>query len=350
MTTWCVRDWRGPSLAFSTSVKQVKYTFATRLGRDISVIGLGTWQLGADWGDVSHADATAILEASVENGVTIVDTADVYGDGRSESIIGRFLTDRPELDIFVATKMGRRLPQEPQNYSLANFREWTDRSRANLRTDTLDLVQLHCPPTAVFESDEVFDSLDTLVAEGAIARYGVSVETAEQALMAIARPGVASVQIILNAFRLKPLDAVLPAAEKAGVAIIARVPLASGLLSGRYTTATTFAADDHRTYNRHGEAFDQGETFSGVDFERGVAAAQQFALFAQQQGLTAPVAALAWVSQLPGVSAVIPGARSVSQAVSNASAGSAPQLPHGFTAAITALYDEYFREAVHPRW
>lgn len=323
---------------------------AARIGRPLSVIGLGTWQLGADWGDVSEADARSILEASVESGVTIFDTADVYGDGRSESLIGSFLHDAPDLDIFVATKMGRRVDQVPENYSLANFRAWTDRSRANLQRDTLDLVQLHCPPTAVFVDDQVFDALDTLVDEGAIARYGVSVETTEQALIAIARPNVASVQIILNAFRLKPLDAVLPAAHEAGVAIIARVPLASGLLSGKYTKDTQFAANDHRNYNRHGESFDVGETFSGVDFERGIAAAHEFAEFADSQGLTPPVAALAWVAQLPGVTTVIPGARSVRQAVSNASAGSVQPLTPEFSRQVADLYDRYFREAVHARW
>jgi aryl-alcohol dehydrogenase-like predicted oxidoreductase len=318
----------------------------TRLGRPVSTIGLGTWQLGADWGNVSEVDATAILAASVESGVTFFDTADVYGDGRSEQIIGRFAATHPGL--FVATKIGRRLEQTPENYSMANFRAWIDRSRTNLGVDTLDLVQLHCPPSAVIESDSVFDNLDTLVSEGAIARYGVSVETAAQALAAIARPGVASVQVILNAFRLKPLDAVLPAALEAGVAIIARVPLASGLLSGKYTKDTTFAADDHRTYNRHGEAFDVGETFSGVNFDEGVAAAQEFSSLAGQVGLTAPVAALAWLSQLPGVTTVIPGARNVAQAVSNASAGDVEQLD--LTPQIRELYDRRFRAEIHHRW
>ena len=198
-----------------------------RIGRDLSVIGLGTWQLGADWGDVSEADARAVLDASVQAGVTVFDTADVYGDGRSEQIIGGYLADNPDLDIFVATKMGRREAQDPANFTLAKFREWTDRSRENLRRDTLDLVQLHCPPTPVFSSDETYDALDTLVAEGVIARYGVSVETVDEALAAIARPGTASVQIIVNAFRLKPLERVLPAAADAGVAVITRVPLAS---------------------------------------------------------------------------------------------------------------------------
>jgi len=321
-----------------------------RIGRDLSVIGLGTWQLGADWGDVSEADARAVLDASVQAGVTVFDTADVYGDGRSEQIIGGYLADNPDLDIFVATKMGRREDQDPANFTLAKFREWTDRSRANLRVDTLDLVQLHCPPTPVFSTDAVYDALDTLVAEGAIARYGVSVETVDEALAAIAHPGLASVQIIVNAFRLKPLERVLPAAAEAGIAVITRVPLASGLLSGKYTAETTFAANDHRTFNRHGESFDVGETFSGVDFERGVAAAQEFSALAASVDLTPSVAALAWLAQLDGVTTVIPGARNVEQARANASAGSVAPLPASFGAAVTDIYDRYFREAVHGRW
>ena len=323
---------------------------AARIGRDLSVIGLGTWQLGADWGDVSEADARAVLDASVQAGVTVFDTADVYGDGRSEQIIGGYLADNPDLDIFVATKMGRREDQDPANFTLAKFREWTDRSRANLRVDTLDLVQLHCPPTPVFSTDAVYDALDTLVAEGAIARYGVSVETVDEALAAIAHPGLASVQIIVNAFRLKPLERVLPAAAEAGIAVITRVPLASGLLSGKYTAETTFAANDHRTFNRHGESFDVGETFSGVDFERGVAAAQEFSALAASVHLTPSVAALAWLAQLDGVTTVIPGARNVEQARANASAGSVAPLPASFGAAVTDIYDRYFREAVHGRW
>jgi aryl-alcohol dehydrogenase-like predicted oxidoreductase len=321
-----------------------------RLRSDVSAIGLGTWQLGSDWGDVSEAQARAVLDASVTSGVTIFDTADGYGDGRSEQIIGSYLADNPDHNIFVATKMGRRGPQIAENFHLAQFREWTDRSRTNLRVDTLDLVQLHCPPTAVFSSDEVYDALDLLVSEGAIARYGVSVETADEALTAIARPAVCSVQIILNAFRLKPLERVLPAAIEAGVAVIARVPLASGLLSGNYTTETVFAENDHRNYNRDGASFDVGETFSGVDFEQGIAAAAEFSAVAESLGLTPSVAALAWVSQLPGVTTVIPGARTVVQAQSNASAGSVPAFGPEVTAAIRDIYDRYFRAAVHPRW
>ncbi len=321
-----------------------------RTGRTVSVIGLGTWQLGADWGDVDADAARAILDAAVDSGVTFFDTADVYGDGRSEKFIGEYLADKPGHGITVATKMGRREAQDAANFTLPKFREWTDRSRSNLRVDTLDLVQLHCPPSAVLSTDSVYDALDTLVSDGAIAAYGVSVETTAEALAAIARPGTASVQIILNAFRHKPLDEVLPAAIAAGVGIIARVPLASGLLSGKYTTETTFAANDHRNYNRDGSAFDVGETFSGVDFEKGVAAAQEFAALAASTGLTTAQAALAWVAQLDGVSSVIPGARSVDQARSNAVAGSAEPLSAEFTTGVSRLYDTYFRAAIHPRW
>ena len=322
-----------------------------RTGRTVSSVGLGTWQLGADWGAVDEEDALAVLQASVDAGVTFFDTADVYGDGRSEQIIGRFLRENPSAPLTVATKMGRRGPQEPGEFTLDNFRAWTDRSRRNLGVDTLDLVQLHCPPTPVFSSDAVYDALDVLVADGAIANYGVSVETCDEALAAIARPGTASVQIILNAFRLKPLDAVLPAAQEAGVGIIARVPLASGLLSGRYTADTTFAAEDHRTYNRDGSAFDVGETFSGVDFEQGVSAAREFsALVEKTMPGTAPAAAaIAWIAGLPGVSAVIPGARNRAQAEANAAAG-ALTAPPDLDDGVRVLYDTYFRAAVHPRW
>ncbi|WP_225849256.1 aldo/keto reductase [Streptomyces sp. HPF1205] len=320
-----------------------------RTGRAVSVVGLGTWQLGADWGDVREQDALDVLDAAVEASVTFFDTADVYGDGRSEQLIGRYLRERPDADVFVATKMGRRAEQLPENYVLDNFRAWNDRSRRNLGVDTLDLVQLHCPPTAVYSSDEVYDALDTLVAEKRIAHYAVSVETCEEALTAIARPGVASVQIILNPFRLKPLERVLPEAERAGVGIIARVPLASGLLTGKYTRDTVFAADDHRAYNRHGEAFDQGETFSGVDYETGLAAAGEFAALAPS-GATPAQTALRWIVQQPGVTTVIPGARSVTQARSNAAAAGLPPLPEATLAAVRDLYDRRIRAQVHDRW
>jgi aryl-alcohol dehydrogenase-like predicted oxidoreductase len=320
-----------------------------RTGRPVSVVGLGTWQLGADWGEVSDADALAVLEAAADAGVTLLDTADVYGDGRSEQLIGRFLAANPGLAMMVATKMGRRAQLDPALYTLASFRDWTDRSRANLRTDKLDLVQLHCPPTAVYSLDAVYDALDTLVAEERIAAYGVSVETCDEALTAIGRPGVSSVQIIFNAFRRKPLDQVLPAAQAAGVGIIARVPLASGLLSGRYSHDTTFAASDHRTYNRQGEAFDVGETFSGVDFDTGVDAAREFAALAPD-GATAAEAALAWVIQQPGVTTVIPGARNPAQARQNAAAANVRLFTASELSGIEDIYDRRIRAQVHDRW
>ena len=319
-----------------------------RTGRDVSVIGLGTWQLGADWGHVDPAQAQAILAASVEAGVTFFDTADVYGDGKSEQAIGRFLADNPGLDITVATKMGRRMDQQPENYNLAKFRQWVDRSRRNLGTDTLDLVQLHCPPTAVYSNAAVYDALDTLVSEGAIRNYGVSVERTDEALEAIRHEGTASVQIILNAFRLKPLDDVLPAAKAAGVGIIARVPLASGLLTGKYSKDTSFAENDHRNYNLNGESFDVGETFSGVDYELGLKAVAEFEQLVPSGASTAQ-AAIAWIAAQDGVTSVIPGARNVDQATANAAAASV-SITEEFDAGVRWIYDHYFRDAIHPRW
>ena len=321
-----------------------------RTGVDVSVIGLGTWQLGADWGEVSETEAEDVLAAAHDAGVTFFDTADVYGDGRSEQAVGRFVATHP--GVVVATKMGRRVEQTPENYTARNFRAWTDRSRRNLGLDTLPLVQLHCPPDAVYDDDAVFAALDDLVADRTIAAYGVSVETVSQALRAIDRPGVATVQIIVNAFRLKPVEEVLPAAAEAGVGIIARVPLASGLLSGRYDASTTFAEDDHRTFNRDGSAFDVGETFSGVDFETGVAAAQEFSRITAEHaaGATPAQAALRWLVEQPGVSTVIPGARNREQAQANAAAADVGPLPTAFHDGVRRLYDERLRATVHPRW
>jgi aryl-alcohol dehydrogenase-like predicted oxidoreductase len=317
----------------------------------VSVIGLGCWQLGSDWGDVGEDQALAILAAAVDSGVTFLDTADVYGDGRSEGLIGRFLAQRgPDAGLTVATKMGRRAePHTAAAYRLDAFRAWTDRSRENLGVDRLDLVQLHCPPPGVITADATYDALDTLVAEGRIAAYGISVETCAEALAAIARPGVASIQIILNVFRRKPLEEVLPAAAAAGVGIIARVPLASGMLSGKYDARTTFAANDHRTYNRHGEAFDVGETFAGVPFEVGVRAAQEVAALTPPGATTAQLA-LRWILDQPGVTTVIPGARTPDQARANAAAAGLAPLNPGTLDALRAVYDGSVRGHVHDRW
>lgn len=322
-----------------------------RTGREVSVVGLGCWQLGADWGEVGEDTALAILDAAVDAGVTFLDTADVYGDGRSERFIGRLLAQRgPEAGLFVATKLGRRAaPHVAAAYTLDRFRAWTDRSRENLGVESLDLVQLHCPPTEVFHTDAVYDALDTLVAEGAIRAYGVSVETVDEALTAIARPNVASVQIIVNVFRRKPLEEVLPAAAEAGVGVIARVPLASGLLSGKFDASTTFAASDHRQYNRHGEAFDVGETFSGVPYEVGVEAAAEVARFTPEGATTAQLA-LRWIVDQPGVTTVIPGASRPDQARANAAAAALAPLDAATLDGLRDVYDARIREHVHGRW
>ena len=320
-------------------------------GREVSAISLGTWQFSTDWGVVDDEDAFAVMDASVARGVTLFDTADVYGDGRSESLIKRYLAAHPGRQVTVATKMGRRVEQVADNYTPANFRAWLDRSRANLGVETIDLVQLHCPPSVVIDDPATYDALEALVADGVIAAYGVSVETCDQALAAIYH-GVTNIQIIINAFRLKPLEAVLPAAQAAGVAVFARVPLASGLLSGRYTASTTFPESDHRTYNRHGEAFDRGETFSGVDYETGLKAAAELAA-ALPQGVSLPSAALAWVASRPGVTAAIPGARNVAQAAANADAAALLDGGFdldGFDAAVRDVYDRLLRADVHPQW
>nr|WP_297429981.1 aldo/keto reductase [uncultured Actinotalea sp.] len=321
-----------------------------RTGRPVGVVGLGCWQLGADWGEVGDEQAMEILRAAVDAGVTFLDTADVYGDGRSERFVGRLLQERPDAGLVVATKMGRRAnPHVPEAYTLDAFRGWTDRSRENLGVDTLDLVQLHCPPTPVYSRDEVYDALDALVAEGRTAAYGVSVETVDEALTAIARPNVASVQIILNVFRRKPLEEVLPAAAEAGVGIIARVPLASGLLSGKFDESTRFAADDHRTYNRGGDAFDVGETFAGVPYEVGVAAAREVAAVTPDGATTAQLA-LRWIVDQPGVTTVIPGASRPDQARANAAAADLAPLTDAQQDELRRVYDERIREHVHARW
>ncbi|MFF4352860.1 aldo/keto reductase [Streptomyces sp. NPDC001530] len=323
-----------------------------RTGRQVGVIGLGAWQLGAGWGQVDEADALGTLHAALESGVDFIDTADEYGDGRSEQIIGKLLrslarSGTPELTV--ATKMGRRMAQVPENYNAANFRAWTDRSRRNLGVERLDLVQLHCPPDPVYASDEVFDALDALVEDGTIGAYGVSVRTCRQALAAIRRPNLATIQLVLNAFRTKPLEAVLPAAAAAGVGIIARVPLASGLLSGLYTAATVFGADDHRTYNRRGEAFDVGETFSGVDYATGLEAVERLRPLVPE-GVTLAQFALRWIVDQQAVSVVIPGARNAEQAHANAAAAALAPLDQVTHKAVQDVYDELIRPQIHNQW
>ncbi|MDN4471942.1 aldo/keto reductase [Demequina zhanjiangensis] len=328
----------------------MRTAMAQRIGRHISAIGLGCWQLGGDWGDTDEQRSQDILHAAADAGTTFFDTADGYGDGRSEQSIGQFLKDRDDSDsFFVATKMGRRLPEQtPEGYNLDNYRRWTDRSRENLGVDTLDLVQLHCPPSAVFHDPQTFEDLRTLKQEGRIADFGVSVELVEDALHVIGEDDLASVQIIFNIFRRKPAEHFLREATEKGVAVISRVPLASGLLSGKYDEHTTFAANDHRNYNRDGSAFDVGETFAGVPFPIGVEAARKVAELTPEGWTTAQLA-LRWVEQM-GSTTVIPGARTPEQARQNAAVGDLPTIPDETMAALAKIYNEDIREHVHSRW
>ncbi|MEZ0163355.1 aldo/keto reductase [Kineococcus sp. LSe6-4] len=319
-----------------------------RTGRDVGVVGMGCWQIGGSWGTVDEDAALGTLQAAAQAGVTFFDTADVYGDGRSEQLLGRFLPTAPD-GVVVATKMGRRAdPHVAQAYTLDAFRAWNDRSRENLGVDTLDLVQLHCPPSDVLHTDAVFDALDTLVAEGRTRAYGVSVETVAEGLAAVARPHVASVQIILNPLRLKPVTEFLPAAAEAGVGVVVRVPLASGLLTGRIDESTTFPADDHRNFNRNGESFDVGETFAGVPLSAGVAAAKRLGEVAGDTPLAAFT--LRWIAEQPGVSVVIPGARSPEQARGNAAAADLPAPTVAQLDAVEEVYRDLVAEHVHHRW
>jgi aryl-alcohol dehydrogenase-like predicted oxidoreductase len=318
-----------------------------RDGPDVSAIGFGAWQIGADWGRVDDDTALATLRAAADAGVTFFDTADVYGDGRSERLVGRLLAERP--GITVATKMGRRAPLDVAEYTPEHFAAWTDRSRENLGVERLDLVQLHCPPTDVYYHPEVFAALDELVAEGRIARYGASVERVEEALKAIEEPGLSTIQIIFNPFRQRPAERFLDEAARRGVGVIVRVPLASGLLSGKYTRDTTFGQDDHRTFNREGAAFDVGETFAGVPFEVGLDAVEELRPLVPGDGTLAQFA-LRWILMHPAVSTVIPGARSPEQAQANAAAADLAPLDAASMERVRAVYAERIAPHVHRRW
>ncbi len=321
-----------------------------RTGATISEIGFGAWQIGGSWGDVGEADGKRALNAALDSGITFIDTADVYGDGRSEKIIAAVLQERGGAKPFVATKAGRRLnPHVAEGYTGANIEAFIDRSLANLGIETLDLVQLHCPPTEVFYRPEVFGALDRLVTKGKIRHYGVSVEKVEEALKAIEYPGVATVQIIYNIFRQRPQDLFFAEAKKKNVGVIVRVPLASGLLSGRIGKDTVFAADDHRSFNRNGEAFDVGETFAGVPFEVALEAVEELRALMPAD---VPMAqfALRWILEQDAVSVVIPGARNAAQAQSNAAASALAPLGDASMGAIAALYERLIKVHVHQRW
>ncbi len=320
-----------------------------KTGRNVSVIGFGAWAIGGDWGSRDDATALRALHAAADAGVDVIDTADVYGDGHSEQLIGRFLRERPGETFFVATKMGRRVPQVPENYRPEAFREWNDRSRENLGVDTLDLVQLHCPPTQVYYTPEVFAALDEMVAEGRIRNYGVSVEKVEEGLKAIEFPGVASVQIIFNMLRQRPAERFLTEAARRDVGVLARVPLASGILTGKLRADSSFEATDHRAYNRNGEAFDRGETFAGADYGTGLEVADALRELVPQ-GATMAQMALRWILMHDGVTATIPGAKAPEQAVANAAAGDLAPLPPVTMERVRELYDAKVRPLVHQRW
>jgi aryl-alcohol dehydrogenase-like predicted oxidoreductase len=327
----------------------VEYRRLGRTGREVSAIGFGAWAIGADWGNVDDNDSMRALHAAADAGVTLIDTADVYGDGRSEKVIGRFLRERSGEKFFVATKMGRRVPVEMKNYTPEAFRAWTERSRENLGVERLDLVQLHCLHPSIYYSPEHFAALDELVVAGVIANYGVSVERVEEALKAIEFPGVASVQIIFNIVRQRPAERFLAEAKRRDVGVLARVPLASGLLTGKMSKATTFDPSDHRLYNRHGESFDVGETFSGVDYETGLAFVDELRGLVPGDASMAQMA-LRWILMHDGVTAAIPGAKSREQARANAAAARMAAIPPATMDRIERMYTERIKPLVHQRW
>ncbi len=320
-----------------------------KTGYDVSTISFGAWAIGGTWGEVSEEDAMSALHHALDLGVNLFDTADVYGDGRSERLIARLRRERTE-PFYVATKAGRRLdPHTAGGYTEANLRGFIERSLKNLETERLDLLQLHCPPPEVYGRDEVFGALDGFVKEGLLRAYGVSVEAVDEALTAIGHPGVSTVQIIFNAFRLKPAQAFFAAAGEADVGILARVPLASGMLTGKMKRGTEFAADDHRSFNRHGEAFDKGETFSGVDYETGLQAVEELRPHVPE-GMTLAEFALRWILMFPEVSCAIPGAKNAAQVEANVKAADLPPLSGEAMQAVQGVYDRLIRPQVQDLW
>ncbi|MFM8986288.1 MAG: aldo/keto reductase [Planctomycetia bacterium] len=321
-----------------------------RTGWQVSAIGFGAWGIGgSDWAGADEREALATLHAALDCGINFFDTADVYGDGRSERLIARLRRERTE-PFFVATKAGRRLPEQTvAGYSAENLQAFVDRSLANLAVERIDLLQLHCPPTEVYYRPEVFGFLDDLVAAGKLRHYGVSVEKVEEALKAIEYPHVVSVQIIFNAFRLRPAELFFKQAQRRNVAVIARVPRARGMLSGRFTRSTEFPAADHRSFNREGEAFDKGETFSGVEYGTGLDAVERLRSLVPP-GATLAQFALGWILSVPAVSTVIPGARRPDQVRDNAAAADLAALDPRTIATVQEIYDDMIRPLVHHRW
>ncbi|MBV9276551.1 MAG: aldo/keto reductase [Verrucomicrobia bacterium] len=327
----------------------MKYRKLGKTGFEVSEVSLGTWQIGASWGSISEKDAIALLHAAIDNGINFFDTADVYGDGRSERLIAQVLGERSE-KVYVATKAGRRLqPHTADGYNEKNLTAFIERSLTNLGRETLDLVQLHCPPTDVYYRPEVFDALEGLKKAGKILHYGVSVEKIEEAIKATEFPGLATVQIIFNIFRQRPKELFFHLAQKRDVGILVRLPLASGLLGGKITKQTQFAADDHRAYNRRGEQFDRGETFSGVDLDVALEAVERV------RGLIPPNVsmanfALGWILQFSEVSCVIPGARNREQVLENVKAAALPAIDARQMQELAKIYEDQIKPLVHQRW
>lgn len=327
----------------------MKYRTLGRTGWKISEISFGAWAIGGAWGNVDDSESLAALHAALDGGVNFFDTADVYGDGRSERLLARLKKERRE-EFYIATKAGRRLPrQTPEGYSRKNLTAWIERSLKNLNTDAIDLLQLHCPHPDVFYRPEVFDILDDLVKAGKLRHYGVSVEKVEEALKAIEYPNVQSVQIIFNIFRQRPAELFFHEAQRRKVGILARVPLASGMLSGKISRATKFAKDDHRNFNRHGEAFDRGETFSGVDFETALRAVGDLKKLCPKNATLAQLA-LRWILEFPAVTCAIPGAKRPAQVTENIAAADLPRLSPATMEKIRALYERDIKPLVHPYW
>ena len=327
----------------------MKYRELGRTGFKVPAICLGTWAMGGDWGAVNDEDSYAVLNRAVDLGVNFFDTADVYGDGHSERLLGKLRQERSE-EIIIATKAGRRLsPHTAPGYNKENLTRFVERSLCNLQTEAIDLLQLHCPPTPAYYMPEVFDALDELVKQGKLRYYGVSVEKVEEALKAIEYPNVQSVQIIFNVFRQRPADLFFEQAQKKKVGVLARVPLSSGMLTGKITQATTFGPDDHRQYNRQGQAFDKGETLSGIDFAAQLAAVEKLkALIPANMSMVQ--FALKWILMFNAVTCAIPGAKRISQLEENISAADLEAIPQATMEQVQSLYEELIRPHVHHYW
>ncbi len=327
----------------------MQYRPLGRTGWNVSTISFGAWAIGGTWGDVDDAESMGALHAALDAGVNFFDTADVYGDGRSERLIARLRRERSE-PFYVATKAGRRLnPHVAEGYNRENLRAFVERSLTNLNVEALDLLQLHCPPTNVYYMPEVFGVLDELQQEGKLRHYGVSVEKVEEALKAIEFPGVQSVQIIYNILRQRPADRLFQETQRKGVGILARLPLSSGLLSGKMTAQTTFQADDHRLFNRNGEAFDKGETFSGLDYAKGLEAVDALRAVVPA-GMGMAQFALRWITMHPAVTCAIPGGKRATQVLDNVSAADLPALTDVQMAAVQTVYEQYAKPWVHQGW